>query len=47
LSTDSDGDLISISSTEELHTALNEQKTDVRKLCVTIRDGPIVQGDID
>lgn len=42
--TDSDGDLISISSTEELTTALKEQKTEVHKLHVTIRDGPIVQG---
>jgi hypothetical protein len=40
LSTDSDGDLISISSAEELITALNEQKTEVLKLCVTVQGGP-------
>lgn len=41
---DTDDDLISISSTEELKTALNERKTEVCKLCVTIQDGPVVQG---
>ena len=45
MSTDSDGDLISISSTEELKTALNEHETEVLKLCVTLQDE--VQGDID
>jgi sequestosome 1 len=35
---DSDGDLISISSTEELKTALNEHETEVLKLCVTLQD---------
>jgi len=43
LSTDSDGDEIVISSDEELMIALSELQTEVRKLYVTVRDGPAQQ----
>jgi hypothetical protein len=40
LSTDTDGDEIVISSDEELLIALSEMQAEVRKLYVTVRDGP-------
>jgi len=43
LFTDSDGDEIVISSDEELMIALSEMQTEVRKLYVTVRDGPAQQ----
>lgn len=42
---DSDGDEIVISSDEELMIALSELQTEVRKLYVTVRDGPAQQHD--